>query len=83
MYILSSLTPIALHSAGISTSVVSSPISVYPVPGFCWWPVIPVILLSKITDTLSDLLYTASIRLVIPEWKKVESPRHATTLVSA
>src|SRR5665648_498573 len=42
----------------------------------------PVILLSRITFTVLLLLYKTSIREFIPVWKKVESPKKKTTLIS-
>ena len=68
-----------MQSALRSTWCVGSPMSVRPVPGFSWWPVIAVILLSRMFMTIGALLTIASMRPVMPEWKKVESPMTAKT----
>ena len=45
-----------------------------PVPAESWPPVIPVVRLSDMQSTMSDLEFTASRRPVMPLWVNVESP---------
>ena len=54
------------------------PCSVRPVPGFCWWPVMPVTRLSRMIVMTGLWLYTTFTSAGMPVWKKVESPITAT-----
>ena len=49
------------------------------VPAFCWWPVMAVMELSSTTRHTLAPAWTASVRLLKPEWKKVLSPRMPKT----
>ena len=51
--------------------------------GFCWWPVMPVIELSRMMTVALDSLYAMFTRPVMPECIKVESPMTATVLPAA
>ena len=74
--------PTAFASSSRSTCLVASPRMVLPVVGLSWWPVMPVMELSRMMTVLMPLLYTTSIRPVIPEWMKVESPMTLTSFLA-
>ena len=74
MRTFSGFTPQPSTRVLMSTAVVTSFIRVTPVTGLSWWPVMPVVLLSRMKMLVFAPLYTALIRPVMPEWKKVESP---------
>ena len=54
----------------------------YPVVGFCWWPVMPVMELSRMMTVELDWLYAMFARPVMPECIKVLSPITATVFPS-
>ena len=53
----------------------------YSRPGVGWWPVMPVVRLSRMMKVMSWPSFRAWLMAICPEWKKVESPMNTTCLL--